>query len=279
MTYKASQPAALSGWGTAGLQRIRLWHGVILLGLGVVLWVAVYTLRNDALPGGTAVQTLIQWLPFILKGFSLNLLMSVLAMAMGTVLGLGLGLFQVSRIAILRIPAGFVMHIFRNTPWLVVLFVAMYLFPFEIDLPDGGTAQVPNWIPATIALALPIMANIGEILRGAINSIPKAQWESAESLGLTRAQTLRWIIIPQCIKRMIPPWMNWYAILALATPMASILGVQEALGNARVAMEAAGSSPDLLIPFYVFLLVLFFVYIYPIALLTRWLEKRYGFIN
>ena len=123
------------------------------------------------------------------------------------------------------------------------------------------------------------MANIGEILRGAIASIPKAQWESAESLGLTRGQTLRQVILPQCIRRMIQPWMNWYAILALATPMASILGVQEALGNAGVAMEAAGSRPEFLIPFYLFLLMLFFIYIYPIAVLSRRLEKRYGFIN
>lgn len=258
---------------------LRLWQGLALVVIGAIVLLLIYAYHNGPLPENGAVSTLIVWLPFILKGFLLNLVMSVLAMLLGTVLGIGLGLFQVSPLRVMRLPASFVMQVFRNTPWLVVLFVAMYIFPFQVSWIGGKTVHVANWIPATIALALPVMANIGEILRGAINSIATAQWESAASLGLTRGQTLRWVIVPQCIKRMIPPWMNWYAILTLATPMASIIGVQEALGNARVAMAAAGSRPEFLIPFYLFLLCLFFVYIYPIALLTRWLEKKYAFIN
>jgi polar amino acid transport system permease protein len=226
----------------------------------------------------SAIGTLIVWLPFILKGFGLNLLMSFIAMAVATLLGIGLGLLQVSRAAVLRTPAWFVTHLFRNSPWLVILFTVMFLLPFEIRLP-GGTVAVPDWIKATFAFSLPVMANISEILRGAINSIPKGQWESAESLAFTRGQTLRWVILPQCVRRAIPPWMNWYALLALATPMASILGVREAVGNAQAAMEAAGARPEFLFPFYLFLLCLFFAYIYPIAIWTRKLERKYAVAN
>jgi len=120
------------------------------------------------------------------------------------------------------------------------------------------------------------MANIAEILRGAVASIPRGQWESAESLAFTYRQTLWMIILPQCVKRMIPAWMNWYALLALATPMASLLGVSEAVGNAQAAMTAAGSRPEFLIPFYLFLMLLFFIYIYPIAIWTRRLERKYA---
>ncbi len=214
----------------------------------------------------SAIATLILWLPFILKGFGLNLLMSFIAMAAATVLGIGLGLLQVSRSPLLRAPAWFVTHLFRNSPWLVILFIVMFLVPFEMRLPGGDTVRIPDWVKATFAFSLPVTANISEILRGAINSIPKGQWDSAESLAFTRGQTLRWIILPQCVRRAIPPWMNWYALLALATPMASILGVREAVGNAQAAMEAAGARPELLIPFYLFLLCLFFAYIYPIAI-------------
>jgi polar amino acid transport system permease protein len=217
-----------------------------------------------------------QWLPFILTGFWLNLLMSFLAMGIATVLGVGLGLMQISRNPLLRYPAKFVTHLFRNSPWLVILFAVMYLTPFQITLPQVGRVMVPDWIKATLAFSLPVMANVSEILRGAVNSIPKGQWESAESLAFTRGQILRDIILPQCVKRMLPAWMNWYALMALATPMASILGVHEAVGNAQAAMEAAGSRPEFLGPFYLFLMGLFFAYIYPISLLTRKLERRYA---
>jgi len=224
----------------------------------------------------SAFQTLLIWMPFILKGFLLNLLMSFLAIGIATILGILLGLLQISKSGILRWPAHLFTHVFRNSPWLVILFMIMYLLPFEMRLPWGGVLVLPDWLKATVAFSLPVMANIAEILRGAVASIPRGQWESAESLAFTYRQTLWMIILPQCVKRMIPAWMNWYALLALATPMASLLGVSEAVGNAQAAMTAAGSRPELLIPFYLFLMLLFFIYIYPIAIWTRRLERKYA---
>lgn len=224
----------------------------------------------------SAIETLVIWLPFIFRGFVLNLLMSVAAMALATVLGIGLGLMQISLRWPVRLPSQFVTHLLRNSPWLVILFGIMYMLPAEVRLPGGGTMPLPDWIKATVAFALPVMGNISEIVRGAVLSIPTGQWESAEGLAFTRSQTLRWIILPQCIRRAIPPWMNWYALLTLSTPMASIFSVHEAVANAQAGMEAAGARPELLFPFYLFLLCLFFVYIYPIALWTRKLERQYA---
>lgn len=164
----------------------------------------------------------------------------------------------------------------RNSPWLVILFIAMYMMPEDFGLPGGIVIPFPGWMKATVAFALPVMGNISEIVRGAVRSIPSGQWESAESLGFTRVQTLWNIILPQSFRRSIPPWMNWYALLTLSTPMASIFSVRESVANAQAAMEASGGRPEFLFPFYLFLLCLFFAYIYPIALLTRKLEKRYA---
>ena len=75
---------------------------------------------------------------------------------------------------------------------------------------------------------------------------------------------------------MIPPWMNWYAILTMATPIVSILGVEEVLNLARQAIEAEDNHPELLIPFYSFVLVVFFLYSYPIARWTVRLERRFA---
>jgi polar amino acid transport system permease protein len=258
-------------------------RGLIALGVvlaGAVLWLAL----SSPVPGPAASESelpsalaaLVQWIPFILKGFGLNLLMSVIAMAIATVTGVILGFMQISRVALIRVPARFVTHLFRNSPWLVILFAIMLLLPFQVLLPGGGVVLIPDWIKAIVGFSLPVMANISEILRGAVASIPSGQWESAESLAFSRYQTLRHIILPQCIRRMLPPWMNWYALLTLMTPLASILGVSEALGNTQAAMEAAGSRPEFLVPFYAFLMMIFFVVIYPISFWTRRLERRFS---
>ena len=154
------------------------------------------------------------------------------------------------------------MQAFRNTPWLVLLFIVLLAFPFEIRA-FGQIWSFPGWMKAVIGLSLPIMANIAEIVRGAVNSVPSAQWEAAESLAFSRRQTLWQIILPQVFKRMIPPWMNWYAILTMATPLVSLLGVQEIITLTRQAMESEDNHPELLVPFYGFALLMFFVYCYP----------------
>jgi polar amino acid transport system permease protein len=252
------------------------WQYGIFLVLAFLASMAVAWAQSPAKPAvASALATLVIWLPFILKGFALNLVISFLAMALATLLGIGVGLMQISLHRLVRAPARFITHLFRNSPWLVILFVVMFVIPVEIRIPGGGKVPIPDWAKVTFAFALPVMGNISEIVRGAVLSIPTGQWESAEGLAFTRAQTLRWIILPQCVRRAIPPWMNWYALLTLSTPMAAIFSVHEAVANAQAAMEAAGARPEFLFPFYLFLLCLFFVYIYPIAVWTRSLERKY----
>ena len=250
-------------------------HGVFVV-LTFLASIAIAWAQSPLKPAvPSALATLLIWLPFILKGFAINLGISFLAMALATLLGIGLGLMQISLHAVVRAPARFITHLFRNSPWLVILFVVMFVIPVEIRIPVGGNIPIPDWIKATFAFTLPVMGNISEIVRGAVLSIPTGQWESAEGLAFTRGQTLRFIILPQCVRRAIPPWMNWYALLTLSTPMASIFSVHEAVANAQAAMEAAGARPEFLFPFYLFLLCLFFAYIYPIAVWTRALERKY----
>ncbi|MCP4185236.1 MAG: ABC transporter permease subunit, partial [Hyphomicrobiales bacterium] len=165
-------------------------------------------------------------------------------------------------------------QIFRNSPWLVLLFYFMLLLPFTVEV-FGQKIDIPGWTKATFALSLPIMANVSEIVRGAISSIPTGQWESAESLAFSRTQTMWRIILPQCVKRMIPPWMNWYCILTMSTPLISILGVNDGMTLTQNALAAEGRS-EFLIPMYLWLMAWFFAYSYPIASLTRRLEHRFA---
>ena len=244
-----------------------------------------------AQPGVLA--TLWKWLPLILfgtlgahirdgsliitgelGGFSLNILVSVIVMAAGTVLGVVLGLALISDNALLRRICAAFTQFFRNTPWLVLLFFAMFLLPFQFRF-SGLLVPFPDWCKACVALTFPIMANIAEVTRGAVQSIPAGQWNAAMSLGLTRRQTIWLIILPQCVKRMTPPWMNWYAILAMESSLISVVGVNEAMTMTHDALSAEGRS-ELLIPVYGLLLLLFFAYCYPIARWTEALERRFA---
>ena len=222
-----------------------------------------------------AVEALWRWLPFLVShGFALNILISFFTMLIGTIAGILVGLGQVSPLRVLSKFSWFITQLFRNSPWLVLLFIVMLAFPFEIEF-AGQIFLIPDWIKAVFGLSLPIMANISEIVRGGIQSVPTGQWEAAESLAFTRRQTLWQIILPQCFKRMIPPWMNWYAILTMATPLVSLLGVEELVTLSRQAMEAEDNHPELLMPFFGFALVIFFLYCYPIAKWTVRLEQKF----
>ena len=223
-----------------------------------------------------AFDALWRWIPFLVtQGFTLNILISFLTMAVGTLAGVALGLWQVSPSRPVRRFAWLTTQIFRNSPWLVLLFIVMLTFPFRIEV-GSLVIPVPDWIKAVFGLSLPIMANVSEIVRGAVQSVPTGQWEAAESLAFSRRRTLWRIVLPQCFKRMIPPWMNWYAILTMATPLVSLLGVEEIVTLSRQAMEAENNHPELLIPFYGFALAIFFAYCYPIARWTISLERRFA---
>jgi polar amino acid transport system permease protein len=253
----------------------------MMLSAGLVAGVAIVFAASLAVAQATgptardsAVIILMRWAPLIFQGFLFNLLISVLSMALGTAVGVLFGIGQVSPSAIMRQPSWAATQFFRNAPWLVLLFYAMFLLPFEIRL-GPVTIAFPAWVKAIIGLALPVAANVSEIVRGGIRSIPSGQWESAEALAFTRRQTMWMIILPQAVKRMLPPWMNLYAILTMATTLISVVGIQDGLTITRAALVAE-SRPELMLPMYLLLLMMFFAYCYPIARLTMALERRFN---
>jgi polar amino acid transport system permease protein len=248
-------------------------HGLVLA-LLFALWFGTAQAATEG-SATWAIEALFEWAPFILEGFVLNIVISVFAMLIGTVAGAALGLMQVSLLLPVRTSSWIVTQFFRNSPWLVLLFCIMLLFPFEIDL-GFVVIPIPDWMKAVIGFSLPVMANLSEVVRGAVQSLPSGQWESSESLAFTRRQTMWMIILPQCVKRMIPPWINWYCILAMATPLCSIMGVEESVTHTVQAMNALGDRPELLAPFYFFLLFIHFVYTYPIARWSIGLERRFA---
>jgi polar amino acid transport system permease protein len=247
-------------------------HGGVLM-IALTLSVSI----GEAQAGSdtpSILATIFKWTPLLARGFSLNIAMSFLAMAFGTVLGLALGLGLIAQMRPVRTSAWLVTQFFRNAPWLVLLFYCIMLMPFEVRIGDT-IVPLPGWAKATAGLALPVMANVAELVRGAVNSIPSGQWEAAETLAFTRLQTLRLVILPQCVKRMTPPWMNLYALVVVATPLTSIVGVGEAMTLTGDVLSSEGRT-ELLVPMYLYLLTWFFIYCYPIARATLALERRFA---
>jgi polar amino acid transport system permease protein len=245
-------------------------------GFFLILVLALSVCIGDAQAGPgepSILATLVKWTPLLAQGFALNIAMSFLAMTIGTVLGLPLGLGLISLAQPVRATSWLITQFFRNAPWLVLLFYCILLMPFELRI-GGVILPLPGWAKSTAGLALPVMANVAELVRGAVQSVPAGQWEASEALAFTRLQTLWLVILPQCIKRMTPPWMNLYAILVVATPLTSIVGVSEAMTLTGDALSSEGRA-ELLVPMYLYLLTWFFIYCYPIARATVALERRF----
>lgn len=253
----------------SGPQRSRSSHILRNLGfIGLPLVILAWSLADLSLG-----RTLVEWLPYLANGFAMNILITVLAMTIGTVFGVLLGILELAPYRLVRYPVVGYVQLFRNAPHLVLIFATTYIFPFEIVI-AGNYLPFPDWVKAVIGLAIPASAYVAEITRGAIQSIATTQWEAAKGLGFSQSQALRWIILPQCVRRSLPSWMNLFASITMATALASLVGVHELLHAATDASTAVRRL-DFTIIAYIVVMAAFFLLCYPISRLTRRLERRF----
>ncbi|MBY3131176.1 amino acid ABC transporter permease [Rhizobium laguerreae] len=239
--------------------------GLVALPLLVLVW---------SLADLTLGRELFEWTPYLASGFGMNILIALCAMALGTLVGVLFGIVELVPYRLMRYPVVAYVQIFRNAPHLVLIFATTYIFPFEIVV-FGNYLPFPDWVKAVIGLAIPASAYVAEITRGAILSIPTTQWEAAKGLGFSRNQALRWIILPQCLRRSLPPWMNVAASITMGTALASLVGVHELLHAATDASTAVRRL-DFTVIAYIVVMAAFFTLCYPIARLTRRLERRFN---
>jgi cystine transport system permease protein len=165
--------------------------------------------------------------PFLLKGAYYTVILSLGGMFFGLLLGFGLALMRLSRFKLVSWLARIYVSFFRGTPLLVQLFVIYY------GLPQVGIELDP--IPAAmIGFSLNMAAYACEILRAAIGSIERGQWEAAASIGMTRAQTLRRAILPQAMRTALPPLGNSFISLVKDTALAATIQVPELFRQAQL---------------------------------------------
>ena len=172
-------------------------------------------------------ELIVDYAPLLLKGTLLTIGLSILSILFGTILGLFIALGKMMRNKWLAFPFVAYIAFFRGTP----LFVQLLLIHFGvIPLFTGET----NAIAAAIAtLSLNSAAYIAEIFRGGIQSIEKGQMEGARSLGMSHVQAMRYVILPQALKRSIPPLGNEFIILVKESSLAAIITAPEIMYYSR----------------------------------------------
>ena len=165
--------------------------------------------------------------PFLLKGAYFTVGLSLGGMFFGLLLGFGLALMRLSSLKVLGWTARVYVSFFRGTPLLVQLFVIYY------GLPQLGLELDP--LPAAlIGLSLNMAAYACEILRAAISSIDRGQWEAAASIGMTRSQAMRRAILPQAARTALPPLGNSFISLVKDTALAATIQVPELFRQAQL---------------------------------------------
>ena len=169
---------------------------------------------------------MIRTLPILLKGSIMTVELTVITLILGTLLGIALALFKLSKNKILKIISGFYTWIFRGTPLLLQLFFFYYGLPF-IGL------KLNPFQAAVIGLSLNCGAYMAEIIRGGIQSIDKGQFEAAKALGFNYNETMRKIILPQTFKVIIPPVGNEFIAMLKDTSLVSTIAMVELMRSAQ----------------------------------------------
>lgn len=200
-----------------------------------------------------------------LRGVVMTAYLTIVATLIGVAWGLALALMRNTRFAPLRYFAIGYIGFFRTTPALVQLVWIYYSLPIVTGI------QLPNFISVAIGLGCHSAAYFAEIFRAGIQSIEQGQTYAARSLGMSHAQTMRRIILPQAVQRMVPPFINEFVSLAKLTTLGSVLAVYELMQEANNLIVSVFRPLEI----YTTLALLFFAILFPITLVSQWLERRW----
>jgi polar amino acid transport system permease protein len=200
----------------------------------------------------------------ILKGLGVTIAYTIGTILLGLVVGLVAGLLRLSRNPLITAPLLAYVEIFRCTPLLVQIVWFYYALPVILDI------DIPAHVAATLVLSLYTGAFYAEIIRGGVNSIERGQWDAARAIGMRRRQVMRWVILPQAVKRMIPPFMNQSIIQLKNTSLVSTIAVGDLLYQGTI-ITAATYRP---LEVYTMVAVIYFAVLFPLTLAAQRVERR-----
>lgn len=202
----------------------------------------------------------------VLKGVGISIAYCVATLLAGLIIGLFTGLSLLSKHRILFFPVRFFVEIFRCTPLMVQLIWMYYALPVVVGV------NIPAWLAGGLALTFYGSAFFTEIFRGGVQSIDFGQWDAGRALGMTPNQLMRRIILPQAVKRMIPPFMNQGVLNLKNTSLLYVIAVGDLLYQGSIITAATYR------PLEVFTVIagIYFVILYPATILVQRWEVKFA---
>jgi polar amino acid transport system permease protein len=207
-------------------------------------------------------------LPQLLRGLRATLAISAIVLVAGSIGGFTIGLLLLHGGLILRLAARIFVDTIRGIPVLVLIFTCYF------GLPALGV-RLSAWQAGITALSAFAAAHIAEIVRGGIDSIPRAQSDAAKAVGLTFWQRLRLVILPQAVRRMLPPWVNAAVEIVKGSALLSLLGIVDLL----LSMQNVVGYTFIVLPFYALTACFYFAVNFTISRMAAVLERRFAYLK
>lgn len=210
--------------------------------------------------------------PYFNYGVIITILISICVVFFGTILGVILAFAQRAKLKPLAWLANIYVWIFRGTPMLVQIMISTYLITLGTMIVDVGAIKIDmaRVIPGIIILSMNSGAYISETVRAGFNAVPKGQVEAAYSLGMRPKAAMRYIILPQAVKNILPSLGNEFITIIKDSSLLQTIGVMELWNGASTTASSSyqALSPFLLAAFYYLVLTSI------LTLLMKWLENR-----
>ena len=208
---------------------------------------------------------IVRSLPLLLAGALVTVQITALSVAFGLFIGMLMSLARLSNKWIFRAFATAYVDFVRGTPLLVQIFIIYFALPLIVG------QRVDPFIAAITACSINSGAYVAEIFRGGIQSIDKGQMEAGRSLGMTWAQTMRYIILPQAFKRIIPPLGNEFIAMLKDSSLVSVIGFEELTRSGQLIIARTYASFEI----WTIVAFIYLVMTFTISRLVAYLERRF----
>ena len=208
-------------------------------------------------------EVLVNNFTYLLEGALSTLRLTSLSVLIGLIIGTFVGMGRLSRHKFLNYPATVYVEFIRGTPLLVQLFIIYF------GLPQLGV-NLPRYPAAIFALGINSGAYVAEIVRAGIQSVPRGQYEAARSLGMTHGQAMRYIILPQAFRNILPALGNEFIAMTKDSSLASVIGVTELMRTGQIVISRTFQSFSI----YGGVAIIYFAMTFTMSRVVRWIEKK-----
>ncbi|MDO5794227.1 MAG: amino acid ABC transporter permease [Turicibacter sp.] len=206
----------------------------------------------------------------LLEGLWVTLEISLISVLVSVILGIGMGVLMSMNSRVIKLICRLYLDTVRIIPQLVLLFLAYF------GLSKSFGVNLSGEVAAVLVFSFWGIAEMGDLVRGALNSIPKHQYETGLAIGLSKRQLYQYVIIPQTIRRLLPQTINLVTRIIKTTSLIVLIGVVEVVKVGQQIIEASRLTvPSAALWIYGVIFLLYFIICYPISLLATKLEKRW----